>query len=218
MSEPAAAPELAQRPLEQLVACPECDLLMARPALARGQVAECARCGYELLRLRHRFVGPGLALVLAALLLYLPANFLPIMQLNLLGRVTDDTVWTGVLSLYRSDMQGIAFVVLLCSMVVPLLKLLCQFVVLLCIATRRAKSLGMLLYRTYHHLREWGMLEVYLLGILVSIIKLRDMAELSLGIGLACFAGLLVVQVWLELVMSPQQVWEALAEPVDARR
>ncbi|UVO17320.1 paraquat-inducible protein A [Stutzerimonas stutzeri] len=218
MSEPAAAPELAQLPLEQLVACPECDLLMARPTLAHGQVAECARCGYELLRLRHRFVGPGLALVLAALLLYFPANFLPIMQLNLLGRVTDDTVWTGVLSLYRSDMQGIAFVVLLCSMVVPLLKLLCQFVVLLCIATRRAKSLGMLLYRTYHHLREWGMLEVYLLGILVSIIKLRDMAELSLGIGLACFAGLLVVQVWLELVMSPQQVWEALAEPVDARR
>ncbi len=191
---------------------------MARPTLAHGQVAECARCGYELLRLRHRFVGPGLALVLAALLLYFPANFLPIMQLNLLGRVTDDTVWTGVLSLYRSDMQGIAFVVLLCSMVVPLLKLLCQFVVLLCIATRRAESLGMLLYRTYHHLREWGMLEVYLLGILVSIIKLRDMAELSLGIGLACFAGLLVVQVWLELVMSPQQVWEALAEPVDARR
>ncbi|EKM97482.1 paraquat-inducible protein A [Stutzerimonas degradans] len=191
---------------------------MARPTLAHGQVAECARCGYELLRLRHRFVGPGLALVSAALLLYFPANFLPIMQLNLLGRVTDDTVWTGVLSLYRSDMQGIAFVVLLCSMIVPLLKLLCQFVVLLCIATRRAKSLGMLLYRTYHHLREWGMLEVYLLGILVSIIKLRDMAELSLGIGLACFAGLLVVQVWLELVMSPQQVWEALAEPVDARR
>ncbi len=218
MSEPAAAPELSQLPLEQLLACPECDLLMARPTLAHGQVAECARCGYELLRLRHRFVGPGLALVLAALLLYFPANFLPIMQLNLLGRVTDDTVWTGVLSLYRSDMQGIAFVVLLCSMVVPLLKLLCQFVVLLCIATRRAKSLGMLLYRTYHHLREWGMLEVYLLGILVSIIKLRDMAELSLGIGLACFAGLLVVQVWLELVMSPQQVWEALAEPVDARR
>ncbi|EIK53215.1 paraquat-inducible protein A [Stutzerimonas stutzeri TS44] len=218
MSEPTVAPRLDRLPLEQLVACPECDLLMVRPALAHGQVAECTRCGYELFRLRHRFVGPGLALVLAALLLYFPANFLPIMQLNLLGRITDDTVWTGVVSLYRSDMQGIALVVLLCSMVVPLLKLLCQFVVLLCIAIGCAKSLGMLLYRIYHHLREWGMLEVYLLGILVSIIKLRDMAELSLGIGLACFAGLLVVQVWLELVMSPQQVWDALAEPTDARR
>ena len=62
------------------------------------------------------------------------------------------------------------------------------------------------------------MLEVYLLGILVSIIKLRDMAELSLGVGPACFAGLPVVQVWLELVMSPHQVWEALSEPDDARR
>ncbi|MBE7374642.1 paraquat-inducible protein A [Pseudomonas lopnurensis] len=218
MPESAATPGLDERPLDQLVACPECDLLMLKPALDLGEVAECPRCGYELFRLRHRIIGPGLALVLAALLLYFPANFLPIMQLNLLGRTTDDTVWSGVLSLYRSDMQGIAVVVFLCSMAVPLLKLLCQLVVLLCIGVDRAKPLGLFLYRIYHHLREWGMLEVYLLGILVSIIKLRDMAELSLGVGLACFAGLLVVQVWLELVMSPHQVWEALSERTDARR
>lgn len=218
MPESAATPGLDKVPLEQLVACPECDLLMLKPNLNLGEVAECPRCGCELFRLRHRIVGPGLALVLAALLLYFPANFLPIMRLNLLGRVTDDTVWSGVLSLYNSGMQGIAVVVFLCSMAVPLLKLLCQLAVLLCIAVDRAKPLGMLLYRTYHHLHEWGMLEVYLLGILVSIIKLRDMAELSLGIGLACFAGLLVVQVWLELVMSPHQVWQALSERRDARR
>ena len=218
MPESAASPRLEELPIEQLVGCSECDLLMAKPTLHLGEVAECPRCGCELFRLRHRIVGPGLALVLAALLLYFPANFLPIMQLNLLGRVTHDTVWSGVLSLYNSGMQGIAVVVFLCSMAVPLMKLLCQLAVLLCIAIDRAKPLGLLLYRFYHHLREWGMLEVYLLGILVSIIKLRDMAELSLGVGLACFAGLLVVQVWLELVMSPHQVWEALSEPDDARR
>lgn len=218
MPESAASPRLEELPIEQLVGCSECDLLMAKPTLHLGEVAECPRCGCELFRLRHRIVGPGLALVLAALLLYFPANFLPIMQLNLLGRVTHDTVWSGVLSLYNSGMQGIAVVVFLCSMAVPLMKLLCQLAVLLCIAINRAKPLGLLLYRFYHHLREWGMLEVYLLGILVSIIKLRDMAELSLGVGLACFAGLLVVQVWLELVMSPHQVWEALSEPDDARR
>lgn len=218
MPESAATPGLEEVPLEQLAACPECDLLMLKPTLNLGEVAECPRCGCELFRLRHRIVGPGMALVLAALLLYFPANFLPIMQLNLLGRVTQDTVWSGVLSLYSSGMQGIAVVVFLCSMAVPLLKLLCQLAVLSCIAFDRAKPLGVALYRTYHHLREWGMLEVYLLGILVSIIKLRDMAELSLGIGLACFAGLLVVQVWLELVMSSHQVWEALSERRDARR
>ncbi|HFS0768431.1 TPA: paraquat-inducible protein A, partial [Pseudomonas aeruginosa] len=75
-----------------------------------------------------------------------------------------------------------------------------------------------LLYRGYHHLREWGMLEVYLMGILVSIVKLIDMADLSLGIGLACFVALLFTQVWLEVTMSPHQVWEALGgEDDDAR-
>ncbi|WP_446941597.1 paraquat-inducible protein A [Pseudomonas aeruginosa] len=81
-----------------------------------------------------------------------------------------------------------------------------------------AGHIGMLLYRGYHHLREWGMLEVYLMGILVSIVKLIDMADLSLGIGLACFVALLFTQVWLEVTMSPHQVWEALGgEDDDAR-
>lgn len=69
----------------------------------------------------------------------------------------------------------------------------------------------MLLYRIYHHLRDWGMLEVYLMGVLVAIVKLVDLAELSLGLGLACFISLLLVQVWLEVVMSPHQVWVALS-------
>ncbi|MCF7201825.1 paraquat-inducible protein A [Pseudomonas oligotrophica] len=204
-------------PIDQLVACPECDLLMRRAAVRHGQVAECPRCGYELFRLRHAVVRPGLALVLTALLLYFPANFLPIMRLSLLGRSSSDTIWSGVLGLFQTGMQGIAVLVFLCSMAVPLLKLLCQLVVLTSMATGRGRALGMLLYRAYHHLREWGMLEVYLLGILVAMIKLRDMAELSIGVGLGCFIALLLVQVWLELVMSPQQVWQALAGDADAR-
>ena len=61
------------------------------------------------------------------------------------------------------------------------------------------------------------MLEVYLMGILVSIVKLSDMADLSLGIGLFCFVALLLAQVWLEVTMSPQQIWAALEENADAR-
>lgn len=56
------------------------------------------------------------------------------------------------------------------------------------------------------------MLEVYLLGILVSIVKLAGMADLGVGSGLICFIGLLVVQILLELIMSPEQIWQALSE------
>ncbi|OZB32821.1 MAG: paraquat-inducible protein A [Pseudomonas sp. 34-62-33] len=211
MSDSPPEPSLSSLPLEQLIACHECDLLMRKPVLQDGESAECPRCGYELFSHRHRVVRRSMALVLTALLLYIPANFLPIMQLNLLGQTSQDTVWSGVVGLYESGMQGIAVVVFLCSMVVPLLKLLCQLLVLLSIRMDFARSYGLLLYRIYHHMREWGMLEVYLMGILVAMVKLMDLADLSLGLGLFCFIALLLVQVWLEVTMAPHQIWEALS-------
>ncbi|RJG10464.1 paraquat-inducible protein A [Pseudomonas cavernicola] len=211
MPDPADSHGLSELPLETMVACHECDLLMLKPQLQSGESAECPRCGYELYRHRHQVVRRSLALVTAALLLYVPANFLPIMQLNLLGQSSQDTVWSGVLGLYGTGMQGIAVVVFLCSMGVPLLKLLCQLAVLLSIRWGIGRSYGLLLYRIYQHLREWGMLEVYLMGTLVSIVKLIGLADLSLGFGLACFIGLLLLQVWLEVTMSPHQIWEALS-------
>jgi paraquat-inducible protein A len=92
-------------------------------------------------------------------------------------------------------------------MAIPLLKLLCQLLVLLSIRFDVGRSYGLLIYRIYHHLREWGMLEVYFMGVLVAIVKLVDLAELSIGLGLFCFISLLLVQVWLEVVMSPHQIW-----------
>ncbi|MDR9754202.1 paraquat-inducible protein A [Pseudomonas sp. SZMC_28357] len=211
MADPVDAPGLSDLPLEDVVACHECDLLMRKPPLARGEKAICPRCGYELYAHRHNVVRRSLALVITALLLYVPANFLPIMQLNLLGQTSHDTVWTGVVGLFNSGMQGVAVVVFLCSMAIPLLKLLCQLAVLLSIRLDIGRNYGLLLYRIYHHLRDWGMLEVYLMGVLVAIVKLVDMASVSLGLGLACFISLLLIQAWLEVVMSPHQIWQALS-------
>ncbi|MDD2162421.1 paraquat-inducible protein A [Pseudomonas sp. MIL19] len=211
MADPASSEILSGLELNQLIACHECDLLLRRPQACAGERVECPRCGCELFTQRTQVIRRSMALVIAALLLYIPANFLPIMQLNLLGQASNDTVWSGVLGLYNNSMQSVAVVVFLCSMAVPLLKLLCQFAVLLSIRLDIGRSYGLLLYRIYHHMREWGMLEVYLMGILVAIVKLVDLAELSIGLGLMCFVALLLVQVWLEVTMSPHQIWDALS-------
>ena len=204
--------------LDHLLACPECDLLMKCPVVTHGLKVSCACCGYTLINSKPKMVTRSLALVLSALLLYIPANFLPIMKLNLLGRVTEETVWSGVSELYKSGMPEVAIVVFMCAMAIPLLKLLCQLWVLLSIRFDMAKGLGLLAYRIYHHLREWGMLEVYLISTLVALVKLVDMADLTLDIGMACFIGLLVVQILLEVVMTPHEVWRALeSRHYDAR-
>ncbi|MFI8482864.1 paraquat-inducible protein A [Pseudomonas sp. NPDC078700] len=211
MPEPIEATSLAGHSIEQLIACHECDLLMQNQPIEDGERIECPRCGYELYNHRHQVIRRSMALVLAALLLYIPANFLPIIELNLLGQQTQDTVWSGVLGLYNSGMQPVAVVVFLSSMVIPLFKLLIQLFVLLSIRFDVGRSYGLLFYRMYHHMREWGMLEVYLMGILVAVVKLVDVADLTFGIGLLCFVGLLLLQVWLEVTMSPHQIWQGLS-------
>lgn len=204
---------MSNLPLDELVGCHECDMLLRKPRLAAGDRAECPRCGFVLYSHNHQVIRRSFALVLAALLLYVPANFLPIMQINVLGQSSEDTIWSGVMSLYDSGglLRSIALVVFLCSMVIPLVKLLIQFFVLLTIRLDIARGFGLLLYRIYHYLKEWGMLEVYLMGILVSIVKLIDIASPTLDFGLGCFVALLLVQVWLEVTMEPHQIWEALS-------
>ena len=113
-------------PLDKLIACHECDLLMHHPHVGEEQKASCPRCGYEMLVHRSHMRKRALALVITALILFVPANFLPIMSLGLLGQSAVDTVWSAVVGLYHSGMQGVAAVVFMCSMLVPLLKLLCQ--------------------------------------------------------------------------------------------
>ena len=209
MSESADSTQLSALALEDLVACHECDLLMRKPALADGERAECPRCGFELYSHNHQVVRRSLALVIAALLLYVPANFLPIMQINVLGQTAEDTVWSGVLSLYAAGglLKSIALVVFLCSMVIPLLKLLMQLAVLLSIRWNIGRSYGLLLYRIYHHLRDWGMLEVYFMGVLVAMVKLVELAELSLGLGLICFAigAMITAHVWSDEIRADWQ-------------
>jgi paraquat-inducible protein A len=213
MTDSADMQKISDLALDDLVGCHECDMLLRKPELATGDRAECPRCGFVLYSHNHQIIRRSLALVIAALLLYVPANFLPIMQINVLGQSSEDTIWSGVLSLYNSGglLKSIALVVFLCSMVIPLIKLLIQFFVLLSIRLDVGRSFGLLLYRTYHHLKEWGMLEVYLMGILVSIVKLIDIASPTLDFGLACFVALLLVQVWLEVTMEPHQIWTALS-------
>ena len=83
MPDPVDAPGLSELPLDDLVACHECDLLMRKPKLALGEKAQCPRCGYELYAHRHNVVERSLALVIAALLLYVPANFLPLSLIHI---------------------------------------------------------------------------------------------------------------------------------------
>lgn len=197
---------------EKLIACPECDLLMVTDELIYEQQINCKRCGSLLNIYRKNMVSYSLSLALTALILFIPASFLTILKIDILGHSQEASVWDSVLGLYNSGMITISALVLMCGLAIPLIKLLCQLYALLAIHFNKSKHLAIFCYKLYQELKEWGMLEIYLLGILVSIVKLHGMAELHIGMGLACFIMLLFVQVWLEVIMSPLQTWTLLGK------
>jgi paraquat-inducible protein A len=198
--------------MDHLCACPHCDALHRRPVLRRGEKALCGRCGSVLLR-RHRLApGQMLALAVTALVLFVIANAFPIVDLRVQGLRNSATLWGSVMALWGEGRQLVAVLVCATTQVFPLLDLLCMLALLGAAARRgpRPRWFAPLL-RFLQELRPWGMVEVFMLGVVVSLVKLSGMARILPGTALWAFA-LLTIAMAFVLSFHPRQLWH---EPHD---
>ena len=109
---------------DTVLACESCGLAQRVEELAPGMSAECIRCGSTIATRPRGGADATLALTLAALVLYVPANIYPILTMNLYGNFSDNTIWDGVVSLMDHNEYFVAAIVFLASIVIPLMKLL----------------------------------------------------------------------------------------------
>lgn len=178
--------------------------------LPKGGVAKCIRCGAVLYRDKPNSLDRTLALTLAALILFITANIYPFLALELEGREQVTLLFTGVHDLYKSGMWELSFLVLLTSIVIPLLHILGMLYVLLPLKFNRIPWKLALIFRIVRELRPWGMMEVYMLGVLVSLVKLSDMATIVPGIALYSFALLILLMAGSLASLDPRIVWNRL--------
>ncbi len=192
------------------MACHDCGRIHSLPALREAGAVVCTRCGAVLRRYRPEGISRALALNLAALLLFAVANALPLMTMTLAGREQSATLAEGVLGLYREGMWQLAGLVLLVAIVFPLARILGSLWVLTHLgANRENKTLAPVL-RMVEGLRPWAMTEVYLLGLIVAWVKLRDLAHLELGLALGAFILFILIVIWAAVALDPQDVWERI--------
>lgn len=197
--------------METIIACNTCGLVQRVGALEPGTAAECGRCGSVVSERKSGSLALTAALSLAALILYVPANIYPILRFTLYGAHSDSTVWDGVVSLMRHDEWLVGVIVFLASILVPLIKLLGLFFL---VATVRFRSPRWLhertwIYRFIDAIGPWAMLDVFLLAILVSLVKLRDLATVIPGPGLIAFACVVVLTILASASFDPKLIWEA---------
>ncbi|MEH6824046.1 MAG: paraquat-inducible protein A [Motiliproteus sp.] len=193
-----------------LQACHECDLLVNLSNFVSRGRADCPRCGAVLAHHKPDSLNRTLALSLTGLLLYVPAVTLPIMSIELLGQTQANTLVNGVFKLAQDGFWWVAFMVAVGSLIVPLYLLLLLFTSSLLARLRVYAGLQVMLLKSHYYLRHWGMLDVYMLGLLVSIVKMKDEGDLQMGPGLYAFIALLILMLLAQFQFDSRECWERL--------
>ncbi len=189
------------------IACHECDLMQREVPLPRGGVAFCVRCGAELYRSHPDSFERTMAFTLAAIILFAIANAFPIVGLKLEGQVIQTTLFNTVRTLYDEDMKSIAVLVFVTAILMPALKLFALAYLFLPLRLGRVAPHFALVFRMLRAVNPWSMVEVFLLGILVSVVKLENLASVVPGIALWSFGALMLLMAALASVFDPRTLW-----------
>jgi paraquat-inducible protein A len=197
-------------PDPRLVACQHCDLLQRLPAVPPGGSARCPRCDKELRRRRPESLERTLAFGLAAAALFTVANLTPMLGLEAVGRRATTTVFGGAEQLWRDGRKLVAVLVFGTVIAAPAIQIALAIVVGL--AGRRdpvPRWVGVLL-RHHPTARTWSMIEVLMLGVLVALIKIAELATVVPGIALWSLAALVFVLAAMQASFDPHEVWSRI--------
>jgi len=189
------------------VACPGCDLLQRIPPLSPGGKARCPRCGETLASRPATSLDRPLALTIAAAIVLIVANTQPMMGLSAVGRQASTTILGGAYEMWVQGRELTAMVVAFCVVIAPAGYLACMLAILL--AARRPPAppwVGGLL-RWADAVKPWSMLEVMMLGVLVALVKIAELATVTPGVGMYATGLLVVLLPAIAVAFDPGEVW-----------
>ena len=193
-----------------MIACHECDALQQVSRLPPGHVARCVCCGERLYANPKGGIDTPLALTISSLILFLVANVFPLVTLNIAGQTQQTTLSGATWALYQADMAALAAVVGLTSVAGPAMIMLLILYVLVSLRL----GLRLPFIRTaliwISRIQPWGMLDVFMLGVLVSLVKLMGMADVVFGPGLYAYTALIFFFAAATARLEPHLLWERL--------
>jgi len=190
-----------------LIACHECDLLQREIILPPGGKACCRRCGGLLYCNKPDSLDRTLALTVGAALLFLLANVFPVVGLEVQGTRIATTLFGTVRTLHDQNMTSVAILVFATTILMPALDLGAMLYMLLPLRLGVVPKGLPAMFRLVHAVRPWGMVEVFMLGTLVSLAKLAHIAAVRPGIALWSFGALMFLVAASTASFEPRDFW-----------
>jgi paraquat-inducible protein A len=193
-----------------LIACLHCDLLQRIPQLEPGASARCPRCNKELWRHREDSLNRTLALTLAAAVLYVVANSVPMLGLTIVGRDASTTVIGGAQHLWNNGQKIVGVLVLFTAVIAPALQIGLMLAIVLGGMRQRAPRWVGALLRHHPTTRIWSMIEVMMVGVLVALVKIADYATVIPGVALFVLWVLVFILAGMSASFDSRDVWERI--------
>jgi len=208
----------------ETTACRDCDLLQQIPPLPPGGKANCARCGETLAHRRADPLDLPLALTVTATIAFAVANTMPLMGLSAVGREASTTIFGGALEMWQQGSEITAVAVAFCAVIAPAAHLLLLLTVLIAVRQPPAPRWVGELLRLTHFFQPWSMTEVMMLGILVALFKIAQLATVIPGIGMYAAGAFVFLLAGVLVTFDAHEAWARVewadgtipAPPMDA--
>ncbi len=170
----------------------------------------CSRCLHRLFA-RRGHPRRAWALLLAAAILYVPANLLPVMTVRRLGSGSPTTILHGVVELAQAHLWPLALLVLVASIVIPVFKLLSLTGLLLMTQRRSPRWLKgrTRLFRCVRFVGRWSMIDIFMLSVLVGLVRFGTIASVRPGMGAMAFCAVVLLTMAVTELFDPRLMWDA---------
>jgi paraquat-inducible protein A len=213
----AATTTLSGKDSSSLVSCHACDQVCR---LARGGHGHCPRCGAALHRRKPHSLARTWALLIAACILYIPANVLPVMTVTSFGQGEPDTILSGVKALIGAGMWPVAILVFFASITVPVLKIVALIFLLISVqrGSRWRPRDRTVLYRVVESVGRWSMVDIFMISILVALVNLGAIASIVPGPGAIAFASVVILTMIAAMTFDPRLIWDAREKTRDGQQ
>lgn len=208
---------LPQRAIDTgLIGCRHCGTVWQEAE----EGARCGRCGTPLHIRKPDSLRRTWAFLIAACLMYLPANLLPVMITRTLFGTSDDTIMSGIIYFWVTGAYGLAAIVFVASFLVPLFKLAALFVLVVS-AQRRShwrRAERAKLYHVIEVIGRWSMLDVFVVALLAGLVRIQGFAEITAGVGIAAFGAVVVLTMLASISFDPKLSWDGQGDDADNTR
>ena len=192
-----------------LLSCHACGQL-ARAAPGAHELC-CPRCGAALHERKPASVSRCWALLIAAMILYVPANLLPMMKTSSLFGSQSDTIMSGVVYFWTSGSWYLALIIFFASIMVPGLKMLALSLLLVSVQRRSRwqQAQRARLYRLVEFVGRWSMLDIYVVAVIVALVQLKALATIEPGPGAIAFGAVVVLTMFAAMAFDPRLIWDS---------